>query len=107
MGRCVDANGMQMSSMKSHNCHIFMQRLLQIAVRELLLKEVWEPITKLCLFFRELTVTTLNENDLIRLDKDIPVILCKLERIFPPSFFDSMEHFLVHLAYEARISGPI
>ena len=103
MGRCVDATEMRMSGMKSHDCHIFMQRLLPIAVRELLPKEVWEPITELCLFFRELTATTLNENDLIRMDKDIAVILCKLERIFPPSFFDSMEH----LTYEARIAGPV
>jgi Domain of unknown function (DUF4218) len=25
----------------------------------------------------------------------------------PPSFFDSMEHLPVHLAYEARIAGPV
>ena len=66
-----------------------------------------QPITDLCLFFRELTATTLNENDLIRMDKDIAVILCKLEHIFPPSFFDSMEHLFVHLAYEARIASPV
>ena len=57
--------------------------------------------------FRELTAITLNKNDLIRMDKDIVVILCKLEHIFPPSFFDSMEHLPVHLAYKARIAGPV
>ncbi|KAG6387011.1 hypothetical protein SASPL_152193 [Salvia splendens] len=31
----------------------------------------------------------------------------KLEMIFLPSFFDSMEHLLVHLAYEALIAGPM
>ncbi|KAH0645560.1 hypothetical protein KY290_034343 [Solanum tuberosum] len=42
-----------------------------------------------------------------RLERDIPQILCKLERIFPPGFFDSMEHLLVHLPYEAKIVGPV
>lgn len=44
---------------------------------------------------------------MVRLQKEIPEILCKLERIFPPSFFDSMEHLPVHLAYEARLAGPV
>lgn len=42
-----------------------------------------------------------------RLERDIPQILCKLERIFPPGLFDSIEHLPVHLPYEARIAGPI
>ena len=33
-----------------------------------------------------------------RLKEDIPIVLCKLERIFPPSLFDSMEHLPIHLA---------
>jgi hypothetical protein len=41
------------------------------------------------------------------MENDIPMILCKLERIFPPGFFDSMEHLVVHLAYEARLGGPV
>ena len=41
------------------------------------------------------------------LEKDIPIILCRLERIFPPSFFDSMEHLPIHLAYESMIAGPV
>ncbi|KAL0373579.1 UNVERIFIED_CONTAM: hypothetical protein Sradi_3273600 [Sesamum radiatum] len=30
-----------------------------------------------------------------------------VEKIFPPAFFDSMEHLLVHLPYEARVGGPV
>ncbi|CAJ2658470.1 unnamed protein product [Trifolium pratense] len=41
------------------------------------------------------------------MENDIPLILCKLERIFPPALFDSMEHVVVHLAYEARLGGPV
>jgi hypothetical protein len=39
-----------------------------------------------------------------RLKKDIPVILFKLEKIFPPAFFDVM---VVHLPDEALLRGPV
>ena len=38
---------------------------------------------------------------------DIPIILCKLERIFPPAFFDVMVHLAVHLPEEAILRGPV
>ncbi|XP_040370034.1 uncharacterized protein LOC121051552 [Rosa chinensis] len=41
------------------------------------------------------------------LDKDIVVILCKLELNFPPSFFNIMTHLPIHLAYEAILAGPV
>ena len=42
-----------------------------------------------------------------RLKADIPIILCKLEKIFPPSFFDVMLHLAVHLPEEAILRGPV
>ncbi|XP_065882193.1 uncharacterized protein [Euphorbia lathyris] len=41
------------------------------------------------------------------LQDEIPIILCKLEMIFPPGFFDSMEHLPIHLPYEAKVAGPV
>ena len=38
---------------------------------------------------------------------EIPIILCKLETIFPPGFFDSMEHLPIHLPDEALMCGPV
>ncbi|XP_050222330.1 uncharacterized protein LOC126672423 [Mercurialis annua] len=87
--------------------HVFMQRLLPIALRELLPKEIWETITELSIFFKELTAALLKGEDLERMEEEIPKILCKLERIFPPSFLDSMEHLPVHLPYEAKMAGPV
>ncbi|XP_058010530.1 uncharacterized protein LOC110655973 [Hevea brasiliensis] len=107
MGRCIDMRKLKLFGMKSHDCHVFMQRLLPIAFSELLPKNVWQALTELSNFFRELTSTTLREEAMLQLNEEIPIILCKLERIFPPSFFDSMEHLPVHLAYEAWIAGPV
>ena len=107
MGRCVDANRLRMFGMKSHDCHIFMQRLLPIALKEFLPDKIWKPITELSLFFKELTKTSLLQADLDQLNENIALILCKLECIFPPSFFDSMEHLPMHLPFEAILAGHV
>ena len=35
------------------------------------------------------------------------MLLFKLEKIFPPGFFNPMQHLILHLPYEARIGGPV
>jgi hypothetical protein len=40
------------------------------------------------------------------LEKEILVLICKLEKIFPPRWFNPMQHLLVHLSYEAKLGGP-
>ena len=55
LGRCVDMKKHRMFGMKSHDCHVFMQCLLPIGMRELLPKNVWEALTELSYFFRRLT----------------------------------------------------
>jgi Transposase family tnp2/Domain of unknown function (DUF4218)/Transposase-associated domain len=107
LGRCVDMKGLRLYGMKSHDCHVFMQRLIPIAFRELLPHSVWKALTELSLFFKDLSARVIGTSDMIRLEHDIPLILCQLEMIFPPSFFDSMEHLPVHLPHEARIAGPV
>ena len=107
MGRCVDMKKHELFGMKSHDCHVFMQRLIPIAFRELLPGNVWQAVTEISIFFKNLTSTVIKNEDMEHLEKDIPIILCRLERIFPPSFFDSMEHLPIHLAYESMIAGPV
>ena len=34
-----------------------------------------------------------------------PMLLFKLEKIFPPGFFNLMQHLILHLSYEARMGG--
>lgn len=59
------------------------------------------------LFFRDICAKTLHKDNLALLEKNIGVVLCNLEKIFPPSFFDVMEHLTIHLAHEARLGGPV
>jgi hypothetical protein len=41
------------------------------------------------------------------LENMAPVLLCKLEKIFPPGFFNLMQHLILHLPYEARMGGSM
>ena len=43
------------------------------------------------------------EADLNRLSSSIREAVCRLEMLFPPSFFDIMMHLPVHLAWQARV----
>ena len=98
---------LKLFGMKSHDCHVFMQRLLSIAFCELLSQNVWKELIELSMFFKDLTTTIIKNDEMARLEEEIPVILCKLECIFPLSFIDSMEHLLIHLPHEAGLAGPV
>ena len=104
MANCVDVDEAKLSNLKSHDCHVFMENLLSIAF-DALPEQVWKPLTEISQFFKALCSTVLDINKLLQMDANIPIILCKLERIFPPSFFNCMEHLPVHLAYEAILGG--
>ena len=105
--RCIDLNEYKLIGLKSHYCHIFMERLITIALKEVLPNFVWSTIIELSNFLHDICSTMLKESHMEKLERDIPIILCNLERIFPLSFFDSMEHILVHLPYEAKVAGPV
>jgi hypothetical protein len=34
------------------------------------------------------------------------VLICNLEKIFPPGWFIPMQYLLVHLPYEAKVGSP-
>ncbi|XP_073147797.1 uncharacterized protein [Henckelia pumila] len=107
ISRCVNESSHKFSGMKSHDCHIFMQRLLPVAFRDLLPKSIWEVLTELSNYFKDICATVLRVEHMEQIELNIVEILCKLERIFPPAFFDSMEHLPIHLAYEAKVGGRV
>jgi hypothetical protein len=93
--------------MKSHDCHVFLQYLLPVAIRPYLLAEIRTTVTEFSFFCKELCARTLKLDVLSRMKDDIIVILCKFEKIFPPTFFDIMVHLAVHLLREAELAGPV
>jgi hypothetical protein len=35
------------------------------------------------------------------------MLSCKLEKIFPPGWFNLMQHLLFHIPSEAKVGGPV
>ncbi|KAL1223202.1 hypothetical protein V5N11_029438 [Cardamine amara subsp. amara] len=82
-------------------------RLLPFAFGHLLHEDVHKAIAGVGSFFRDLCTRTLTVEGIDNLKANIPVILCDLEKIFPPSFFDVMEHLPIHLPEDAALEGPV
>jgi hypothetical protein len=104
----ISADGSRLvGKLKTHSCHILLQRIIPAGLRGLVGKDVYEAVAELGTFFRELCSRNIRIDVLKRLKDDIPLILCKLEKIFPPAFFDVMVHLAVHLPDEALLRGPV
>ena len=107
ISRCIQVHERKIFELKSHDCHVLMQQLLPLMIRGVLHKNDCAAIIELCSFFKQLCSKVLKTDQLEHLQNDIIVTLCKLERIFPPSFFDVMVHLPVYLVNEAKVLGPV
>lgn len=106
ISRCVNFEKSTIHGMKSHDCHIFMQKLLPIVCRDLLPKNVADVLIELSNFFQDLCSSNLKYSDLEKMETDIVRIMSKMEVIYFPGFFDPMEHLPLHLATECKLGGP-
>jgi len=107
ISRLVNMEECRLYGMKSHDCHVFMQTLIPLVFRDLLTKGIWDALTKINHFFRDICSIKLNVDHIERLEMNIIETLCKLEMIFPPSFFYSVEHLPIHLPFEAKVRGSV
>ncbi|XP_042946082.1 uncharacterized protein LOC122279468 [Carya illinoinensis] len=78
-----------------------------VSVVDCKISDIRLALTEFSTFFKELCARTCKVDVLERLQADIAIILCKLEMIFPPSFFDVMVHLAYHLPREALLAGPV
>ncbi|GLT94248.1 hypothetical protein SLE2022_120000 [Rubroshorea leprosula] len=107
IARCVNMHDLHLFGIKSHDCHVFMQRLLPIAFRDLFIDEVWGLPTKISNFFRALSTPVIEVSNLEMWEEKFFETSCELKKVFPPAFFDSMEHLVIHLPYEAKVGEPV
>jgi hypothetical protein len=68
---------------------------------------VWMVLVELSYFYRYLCAKEIMVEMMEKLEKEILMLLWKMEKFFPPRFFNSMQHLLIHLSYEAKVGGPI
>nr|GEW72479.1 hypothetical protein [Tanacetum cinerariifolium] len=88
----VTDNDTNITGLKSHDCHIKMQRLLPYGLQNYLPDKIAKPIIELCSLFKQICSATLMEDDMLKAQIKVVDILCDLELIYPPALFDIMIH---------------
>ena len=107
IARYVKMGGNKITGLKTHDCYVFLQRLLLMLIRPYLQSDVVDTFVALSMFFQRIYAKELKKSDVRSLQEDIVYIMCKLERIFPPTFFDIMIHLMIHLPEQVLLTGPV
>ena len=97
---------LKLVGLKSYDCHVLMQQLLVVAIRDILPNKVRHAITQLCFFFNAICIKVIGINKFDEQENGAAIILCQLEMYFPP-FFNIMVHLIVHLVREIKCCGLV
>ncbi|KAK9049303.1 hypothetical protein SSX86_031729 [Deinandra increscens subsp. villosa] len=103
----VSLKDKKLIGLKSHDYHMLMQQFLPVAIRSIMPKHTRNAIIRFCFFFKSICSKEIKVEELDKLQEELIVTLCLLEKYFPPSFFDVMVHLTVHLTREVKLCGPV
>ena len=98
MSKGVNLSTGKVTGLKSHDYHIWIERLMPVMLRGYLPEKIWRVLAELSHFFRTLCAKQICPKVIAKLQDTVPELLCNLEMIFPPGFFTPMAHLIVHLA---------
>ena len=90
---------------KSHDWHIWIERIMPVMLRGFIPEDEWLVLAELSYFFRVLCAKELSPGLLEEMEQLAQELICKLEMIFAPSFFNPMQHLILHLPTKARLGG--
>jgi hypothetical protein len=74
----------KLTGQKSHDYHVIMEWLLPNMLRGYVHQDVWRTLVELSYFYRQLYAKEIKKEMMDKLEKEILVLLCKLEKIFSP-----------------------
>nr|GEY11182.1 hypothetical protein [Tanacetum cinerariifolium] len=103
----VSLKDMKLIGLKSHDYHMLMQEFLPIAIRSTMHPPTRYAMIRFCFFFKSICRKEISLQKLDKMQEELVVTLCLLEKFFPPSFFDIMIHLTVHLTREVKLCGLI
>jgi hypothetical protein len=95
-----------MTGYNTYDSHTMLSLFLSIAFRAINHPYVKMVITRMCHFFNAISKKVINPTDLDELHKGMRVTMCQLEMCFPPSLFDTMEHYMIQLVDQIFVLGP-
>lgn len=93
--------------LKSHDYHCLIQQIIPVVSRTLLQPLQRTALVRLGKSLNRICSRVVERTKIAALRVYVAETLCFLEVCFPPSFFDVMEHTLVHLVDELELCGPV
>ncbi|GJY64451.1 putative reverse transcriptase domain-containing protein [Tanacetum coccineum] len=103
----VSLKDRKLIGLKPLDYHMLMQEFLPIAIRLIMHPPIRYAIIRFCFFFKFICRKEISLQELDKIQLELVVTLCILEKFFPPSFFDITIHLTVHLTREVKLCGPI
>nr|GEY95158.1 hypothetical protein [Tanacetum cinerariifolium] len=98
----VNLKDRKLIGLKSHYYHMLMQAFLPIAIRSIMHPPTQYAIIRFFFFFKLICSKEIILQELDKMQAELVVTLCLLEKFFPFSFFDFMIHLTVHLTREVE-----
>jgi hypothetical protein len=102
----VSMSELKMSGYNTHDCHIMLSLFLAIVTRAANYPYLKMVMTRMCNFFNAISKKVIDVVELDEIHKEMRVTMCQLEMCFPPSFFDMMEDYMIHLVDQVFVLGP-
>jgi hypothetical protein len=87
--RSMNLKTMKMKGLKSHDFHIIMERLMLAMFRGYIFDVVWKMLAEVSYFYRQLCAKEIMLDVMDQLQKEAPVLLCKLGKNIPIGFLQS------------------
>ncbi|GKE72504.1 retrovirus-related pol polyprotein from transposon TNT 1-94 [Tanacetum coccineum] len=91
----VNLKDRNLIGLKSHDYHMLMQEFLPIAIRSNMHPPIRYAIIRFCFFFKSTCSKEITLKELDKMQAELVVTLCLLEKFFPLSFFDIMIHLTI------------
>jgi hypothetical protein len=74
--RAMNLESEKLSGVKSHDYHIFMERLVHVMFHGYLYDDVWIVLAELSHFYRQLCAKEIKKEMMEKLEEEIPVLIC-------------------------------
>jgi hypothetical protein len=105
--RAVNVSTDKLNGLKSHDYHIIIERLLPVMLRDYFDIDLWNMFIEFSYFYRQLYAKQVSKTMMQKFEKEIPILVCKMEKVFSPEWFNAMQYLLVHLPWEAKVGGHV
>ena len=96
-----------LSGLKSHDWHKFLQFVLPIAIKDCLTEDIRATIYKISTLVRWISSKEIKRDTLETMRLDSIEALCMVEKFFPTSLLTIQMHLLVHVVDEVAVAGTV